>query len=382
MRPGPDRGLDAEEKATIERLRSIGYVGGSVAQSRHGVTVGADLDAGGNELNFYTSGHAAEAFLMDMRGEVLHRWSRPFADVWPDSPDADKLGATWWRRARLLDDGDLLVVFEGLGVARIDRDSKLVWAVANSAHHDLAVLENGDVYVLTRAVRKDLPSFPGALVLEDALSILGPNGEEKRRISLVGALARSPFVSFMEDRKKRAGDVFHTNTVHVLDGSLADRLPAFCRGCVLTSMNGLGVIAVLDPDREEITWARKGPPTGQHDPRLLANGHLLYFDNREGSGASVVREIDPRTDDEVWTYAGTPGAPFYSRFCGAAQHLENGHTLITESDAGRAFEVDASGRTVWEFYNPHRAGNDGEYIATISEMQRISRKTVSGWLPR
>src|SRR3970282_1026792 len=106
-------------------------------------------------------------FLMDMRGEVLHRWSRPFADVWPDSPDADKLGATWWRRARLLDDGDLLVVCEGLGVARIDRDSKLVWAVANSAHHDLAVLENGDVYVLTRAVRNDFPSFPGALFLED-----------------------------------------------------------------------------------------------------------------------------------------------------------------------------------------------------------------------
>jgi hypothetical protein len=147
-------------------------------------------------------------------------------------------------------------------------------------------------------------------------------------------------------------------------------------------MNNLGLLAVLDPDREEITWARKRPPRGQHDPRILDSGHLLFFDNQRGKGASAVREMDVAADREVWAFSGTPERPFYSATCGAADRLPNGNTLITESDAGRAFEVNAAGETVWEFYNPERAGPKGEYIAAISEMERIPQGYVASWLAR
>ena len=30
------------------------------------------------------------AYLIDMHGEIVHRWSRPFHEVWPDSPDLDR----------------------------------------------------------------------------------------------------------------------------------------------------------------------------------------------------------------------------------------------------------------------------------------------------
>jgi hypothetical protein len=382
MRPARAGALaSADDEEALERLRSIGYVGGSIAESRHGVTVakeaGEDAD-----LNFYTSGHGAEAILMDMRGRVLHRWRRPFLDVWPGSREARRQGSTWWRRAYLFENGDVLAIFEGLGIIKVDRNSRLLWASPDSAHHDLAVLPGGDIYVLTRRVRRDLPSFEGTLIFEDSLCVLGADGTEKRRISLLQALEKSPFRSVLERRKKRVGDILHTNTVHVLDGRLAGRIPAFRRGSVLTSMNNLGLLAVLDPDREEITWARKRPPRGQHDPRILDTGHLLFFDNQRGRGVSAVREIDLVADQEVWAYRGTTERPFYSATCGAAQRLRNGNTLVTESDAGRAFEVDAAGEVVWEFYNPERAGPNGEYIAAISEMKRIPREHVAAWLSR
>ena len=47
-----------------------------------------------------------------------------------------------------------------------------------------------------------------------------------------------------------------------------------------------------------------------------------------------------------------PPEAFFSEWRGGAQRFDNGNTLITESETGRAFEVTADGEIVWEFWNP------------------------------
>jgi len=143
----------------------------------------------------------------------------------------------------------------------------------------------------------------------------------------------------------------------------------------------VGLLAVWDLDKDTFTWAQKHDPGGQHDPEILPNGHLIYFDNFRNKRYSVVAEFDPVTDEVAWDYRGTAEQPFHSATCGTQQRLPNGNTLITESDGGRAFEVTAEGEIVWEFYNPERAGEEGEYIATISEMLRVPWEQVDAWLP-
>ena len=59
--------------------------------------------------------------------------------------------------------------------------------------------------------------------------------------------------------------------------------------------------------------------------------------------------------------------------------MANGNTLITESDGGRAFEVQPNGEKVWEFFNPHREGEAGEFIATLPEMIRLPADYPVGW---
>jgi hypothetical protein len=59
--------------------------------------------------------------------------------------------------------------------------------------------------------------------------------------------------------------------------------------------------------------------------------------------------------------------------------LPNGNTLITESDRGRAFEITRSGRVVWEYYNPARAGERKELIATLFEVVRIPARDLGPW---
>jgi hypothetical protein len=277
--------------------------------------------------------------------------------------------------------GAVLAIVDGFGLIKIDRDSQLVWANGLRAHHDLEVTPAGEIYVLTR--RGDvLPRIdPRRPVLEDSIAVLGPDGELRRSVSLLEALERSEFRGlWTPDLDAFQGDLFHTNSLAVLDGRHAGRLPALRRGNLLVSMLVPDLLAVVDFEREEVVWAHRGSFRDQHDARLLENGKLLLFDNRGAEPHSRVLELDPaRPDHAVWEYAGSESQPFYSATCGTAQRLPNGNTLITESDAGRAFEVTPGGEIVWEFLSPWRAGDAGELVATLFEVERLPPDFDASW---
>jgi hypothetical protein len=86
---------------------------------------------------------------------------------------------------------------------------------------------------------------------------------------------------------------------------------------------------------------------------MLPNGHVLIFDNgthrRGGPSHSRVLEVDPSTDEVVWTYQAKVVLAFTSFMVSGAERLSNGGTLITEGATGRIFEVTPEGETVWEY---------------------------------
>ena len=192
-----------------------------------------------------------------------------------------------------------------------------------------------------------------------------------RKISILQAFEHSPYAGLLK-RMPADGDVFHTNTLEVLDGRWASLDPGFRKGNLLISVLKLDTLAVLDPERQTIVWARTGGWRRQHQPTFIDGGHLLVFDNTgAGPGKSRVLELDPRTGKVVWQYGGTPGVDLFSKTLGSCQRLPNGNTLITESENGRALEVTRDKRVVWEFYNPHRAGERGELVAVLFEVVRL-----------
>jgi hypothetical protein len=106
---------------------------------------------------------------------------------------------------------------------------------------------------------------------------------------------------------------------------------------------------------------------------------MLLFDNCGQRNQSTIWEFNPVTREVYWYYRGNSRHPFFSAVCGTAQRLPNGNTLITESDNGRVFEVTRDKEIVWEFYNPHRAGEDDEYIAMVPEMVRLPPGFPDHW---
>jgi hypothetical protein len=373
----PAEAVPSKDAQLIEQLESIGYLRGTRKEARAGISAHFPAKAY-QGVNLYTSAHAPEAILMDMEGRTLHTWSFRYEDAFGPRKRA-RSNAHWWRRIHLYPNGDLLAIFAGLGVVKIDKDSKLLWSSPIPAHHDLEVQPNGDIYVLTRVAQTIPRIHPSAPILEDFISVLGPDGVEKQRVSLLEAFENSPHSDLIFEGKRKQGDLFHTNTVTVLDGRIETTSPPFAKGRILTSMNALGVIAVVDLPSQSIVWVRKTTPVGQHDPQILANGNLLLFENNENSGHSRVVEIDPVGFDVRWSYEGSDEQPFYSKFLGAVQRLPNGNTLITESDAGRALEVTPKGEIVWQFHNPRRGGDRNQYIATLPEVLRLPADFAEGW---
>jgi len=370
--------LPEDEAARLERL---GYLPGYRDAEGGGGVALEDPGRAWPGLNLYTSADAPEAHLVDMRGELVHRWRVAFRDAFPDAP-ADALarpGTQSLRRVQLLEGGDLLAIFDYYGLVRLDRESRVVWALAIPAHHDLDA--RGDrIWVLSEEIHEIPRLRPGRRVREDLILELDAAGRERRRVSVLRALERSRWAPLLA-RVPPHDDLLHTNTLAILDGEHAGRVEAFRAGRALVALRNLDLVAVVDLEREEIVWALEGPWRLPHDPSLVAGGNLLLFDNLGLHGRSRALELDPRSGAVAWSWAG-PGAGFTSRGMGAAQRLPNGNTLVTDSFAGRAFEVAPDGAVVWRFDNPARAGARGEKVAVVPEMRRIDAASVAGWLAR
>ncbi|MBD3349027.1 MAG: PQQ-binding-like beta-propeller repeat protein [Candidatus Eisenbacteria bacterium] len=375
--------LTEEQSEEIEKLKSIGYLAGSEEPPPEaGVTV-YDRERAYDGLNFYTSGHLPGAILMDMDGDVLHEWRYDFIDAWKQGP-RDSLpkrakGAGFWRRAYLFENGDVLGIYDGLGLVKVDSESELIWAYLEGAHHDLDVQPDGRIYVVIRDAHINPTVNPDDPVLEDYIVVLDEDGRELRRTPLLEAF-RTPRYSRYLDVMKESGDIFHTNTIEVLDSTLEGEVAGFEEGNILVCVRELDVAAVVDDETGKVVWAARAPWSKPHDTTVLPNGNMMIFDNRGYGGASRVVEFDPKTLEIVWDYHGEDPLDFYSKECGANQRLPNGNTLLTESDGGRALEVTPEGEIVWEYVNPAHAGPDSEFIASIFDMVRLEPDFPLDWL--
>ena len=339
----------------------------------------------GKGYNLVIGTHAQEAVLIDMDGKPVHKWARRFDEIWdkaPQLPDyEDEEVAYWadniyWRRAHLYTNGDILVVYEtpyrtpyGLGLAKLDKDSNVIWKLDENIHHDIAIAPNGDIYVLGQFINEtgyaDYPELAPPFI-DDTIVMLSPDGKAKKELSILKAFLNSQysaFLSFMGSNLR--GDIMHANTVQYIDAAMAEKFAFADEGDLLISLREMNVIAVLDPDEERITWSQIGPWRAQHEPVMLDNGRIILFDNQGnngGGGASRIIEFDPIRGSIHWSYKGTEQEPLSSPYWGTVQRLENGNTLILESTNGRAIEVTQKGQIVWEYRSLHRKTKNGEEL--------------------
>jgi arylsulfotransferase ASST len=359
----------------IDQLARLPYLQGyRSAGEKAGVRV-FDRTLAQDGLNLVTSGESPVVTLMDMDGSVVKTWTVDASKVFPglalSGEDVER--DRFIRCAVLLADGGLLALVDQIGLVRLDAAGRLVWAYRGRVHHWINIAENGHIWVLSRQKRSAADLGREGDIWEDFVEELSPEGKPLSRISLFEALRRSPYSPLLT-RPPPETDIFHTNSLQVLDGTLSERSPAFRKGNILVSLHTPDILAILDPGTATIVWALTGQWRSQHSAWLLPTGRILLFDNLGTMrAASRVLEVDPFTQQVAWSFAGRPGEGLLSETSGRVQRLPGGNTLIVESNFGRALETTPDGQVVWEWVNPNRAGKKKELVATLYHLERVPR---------
>ena len=337
------------------------------------------------------------AYMLDMKGNIVHRWDTDLRRIWPNSSHINVRqleGNVEIHGAFLYPNGDILVNMVGAGTVKLDRCSNVLWTVDRPTHHHVEPLPDGGAFILSKILRTegqaDRPYVgvgPSGFYDDDTVLEVGPDGGVRHEESVIDILFRSGWESVLFSRpgaarRIREEDPIHINDVERLKPEMAAAFPMFAAGDLLLSLRETNTLLVVDPRTWKAKWAMTGPFLGQHDPDFLPNGRIMVYDNRITGkkprfGNTRLLEIDPSTKSVVWEFEGTPEQQFYAESRGQQQLLPNGNILIDDPHHGRLFEVAPAhgGKTVWEWINSSEPG----FAGLVADVQRVGRQDAS-WL--
>jgi hypothetical protein len=326
-----------------------------------------DVEKASPGYNLYNSRPRSRAVLMDMAGQEVHAWEQ-------DVPGG-------WHHIEMARDGALYTILKDRSLSKLDWDSHLLWSLPLRAHHDVALADNGEVYVLVRSDEELELAGRRLPIIDDYVQVLSSDGHLLRHYSMArlfanrlgeGTAAVIEKALHEDERAARAPggacDVFHVNSIELV------------RGGLLISVRELDLIALVDLEQGKLLWTwGPGQLEQQHQPTMTASGTVLVFDNGTRREYSRIVEYAPDRGEVVWEYTQGPGGNFYSSSRGGVEGLPNGDVLVTESNKGHVFEVDREGEIVWEFYNPERRNDER---AAIYRLARLDAQIVEPLLQR
>jgi len=300
-----------------------------------------------------------------------------------------------------------VLVAVGRKMQERDWNNRVVWeynAAKLTPHHDWQKIPNGNYLILGRInVPKDrVPKEFYGLGWEgkSPLKLSGPwYGDRITEVTPDGKIVWNWYAHDHLDTAKvhlfpaapawgirdtvYRGDWTHFNSIHYCTN------PGYVDK-ILASNRHHNEAIMIDKKTGEVVWRWGEDILGkQHDvqmiePGLPGEGNVLIFDNgyhsKAGTALSQVLEVDPETDEIVWSFHGISVAEgsFRSWHISGCQRLPNGNTFITEGESGRMFEVTTEGEIVWEFNNPWM-GIHGRGLLNRAVFK--ARKVPVYWVP-
>lgn len=250
---------------------------------------------------------------VNMRGQVVWQYDLP-AHLKPyTNPGFD---------VERLPNDNILFVLPRKGIYEIDRAGRVIWSYAdNQVSHDADRLPNGHTLV-----------------------VFGANDQMgDAQVKEIDAQGRIVWAWYAKDHFNRPS----YNRIDDEGWTHANAVSRLSNGHTLISLRNFDRLVEVDPDGAVVRIIGEGIFIRQHDPQMLADGHILVANHRRPHRAV---EIDPQSHAVVWQSRGfaREDAPLRD-----ADRLPNGNTLLT--GATRIVEITAAGEIVWQLvlHNAH-----------------------------
>lgn len=326
------------------------------------------------------------AWIVDRDGRVVHFWKN-HPELWDDLETVRRVpgisGAISPAGIHLCENGDLLATFHGyntfpfsVGIARFDRDSRLIWKRELLTHHSFSVAGDGRIFVPALEVvasplkvghtNVQIVSESGK-VYNDVILELDADGNLLNRIPLLDALHESGYHGHLiraNATTVQSDDPLHLNEALLINRSNARQLPGIQENDLLVSMRNINTIGILDPGTQRFKWMASGVAVGQHSPRIYQRGVLVLDNlggNRDLGGTQLVHiDFNTRLPRTVFPRADVP-LPDLCRTVNSG-HLDidqqEDHALMAVTHEGAIWEVNlGSGEVTWEYIYVHPGGD-------------------------
>ena len=365
------------------------------------------------------------AYVVDDDGAVLHTWSNTTHQMAPEENPPSYLRG--WNHVEVDANGNLFAIVPLRALLKLTPESKLEWTCDVAAHHDLALRDDGMVFVLAEAPRRVVVDGCAYVILDNLVTLVDQNGSVSSQVSLYNILSTDSDLrqlideaiqrrseSFRERgwpgrddevppavvqetqailsngsydgelrralRRLRAlpgspCDVMHTNTLELLDVHPSG---IWNRGDLLLCMRELNTIVVIDAVQAKVRWWWGTEElSGPHQPSVMPDGRILVFDNGLNARRTRLIIVDPNTRKVVWNWSADPPGSFFCPLAGGCERLANGNLLVTNSPAGGAFELTMDGQIVWQMTLPVSVYGQERGRVSIYRMSAVKADVIA-----
>ena len=323
---------------------------------------------------------SGQVYLLDLHGNPVHQWQLPhppglYGYLLPNGNlfyGGKTRDDTWerfpsWKR------------FKGGVMLEVDWDGNILWEHRDPEHHHDArrTADGGAIYLTVELMNPEqaaqvqggVPGTDAEGMWADVIVEVDKDGNRIWEWRAAEHLDPATHILTFNDLRDEWS---HGNTVAPLPD-----------GRVMFSFRNISTVGIIDQKSGDIVWQLGDTVLAQqHDPSLLPNGNILIYDNgshrrHTGLPFSRVIEVNPATNEIVWSYQDSPPYNFFSPYISGARRLPNDNTLITEGMFGRMFQVTPDGQVVWEYINPHfYADAEGQVVNRVFRANHYSPEQI------
>jgi hypothetical protein len=183
-------------------------------------------------------------------------------------------------------------------------------------------------------------------------------------------------------------EFLNLNSLQVIGSDkLEKQNSAFRPGNILVNCSLTNFMFVIERETGKIVWhhsfhdyrQRSDRWKGALEVRLRDSGEFDVVRSRArfthdliASQFSSVEIMDMNSFETKWVFQSNPVQDFYVSEHASIQRLGNDNFLVTNSDAGAAFEVNTKRRIVWEWINPEL--DELQLSRPLRKVQRLSQE--------
>mgnify|MGYP003700808941 CR=1 FL=1 len=257
-------------------------------------------------------------------------------------------------------------------IAKIDRNSELVWMKNDKRyHHSLEQGADGNIYSCSQTFQSGAYDiFPGEhsfyknKVYDDHVTVFDPDtGEELFNKSVIQILLENGYEDLLLQKGQIINDPIHLNDVEPARYTTE----YWNKGDLLLSCRNIGAVILYRPSTNAIIWLKQGPWYNQHDADFYEEDKIVIYGNdivrdesRPGHRLSGLYDSfnHSRTHNDVYVYNFSNDSiskPYHQLMEdenvrtvgeGRCDILPNGDLFVEETESGRIIIGDSTAKKI------------------------------------